>query len=168
MPCEAVWRRDLSIKEGLSQLENSLNSSLFYSKVKRNPISSFNKTIITTIKGEIEANNLPANATNLIHLHPGAPTFYMLPKIQKQQTPVTGCPIVSSISCPTSQVAKFLDAILSPLVEQQPTYIKDLLISMTQIMQSIFSQLFVSKVNAVSCFQWTSNRYTPASHTKMV
>ena len=36
-----------------------------------------------------------------------------------------GRPIVSSISCPTSQIAKFLDAILSPLVEQQPTYIKD-------------------------------------------
>ena len=46
-------------------------------------------------------------------------------KIHKQQTPVPGRPIVSSVSCPTSQIAKFLDAILSPLVEQQPTYIKD-------------------------------------------
>ena len=51
------------MKEGLSQLENSPNSSLFYSKVKCNPMNSFNKTIITTIKDEIEANNLPANAT---------------------------------------------------------------------------------------------------------
>ena len=113
------------LKEGLSQLENSPNSLLFYSKVKRNPINSFNKTIITTIKDEIKANNLPAYATNLIHLHPRAPTFYMLPKIHKQQTPVPDHPIVSSISCPTSKIAKFLDAILSPLVEQQPTYIKD-------------------------------------------
>ena len=120
-----VWRGDLYLKEGLSQLENSPNSSLFYSKVKRNPINSFNKTIITTIKDEIEANNLPANATSLIHLHPRAPTFYMLPKIHKQQTPVPGHSIVSSISSPTSQIAKFLDAMLSPLVEQQPTYIKD-------------------------------------------
>ena len=54
-----------------------------------------------------------------------APTVYMLPKIHKQQTPVPGRPIVSSVSCPTSQIAKFVDAILSPLVEQQPTYIKD-------------------------------------------
>ena len=120
-----VWRRDLYLKEGLSQLENSPNSSLLYSKVKRNPINSFNKTIITTIKDEIEANNLPANATSLIHLHPRAPTFHMLPKIHKQLTPVPGRPIVSSTSCPTSHIAKFLDAILSPLVEQQPTYIKD-------------------------------------------
>ena len=120
--CVVVWRRDLYLKESLSQLENNLNSSLFYSKVKGNPINSFNETIITTIKDEIEANNLPANATSL---HPHAPTFYMFPKIHKQQTPVLGHPIVSSISCPTSQIAKFLDAILSPLVEQQPTYIKD-------------------------------------------
>ena len=120
-----VWRRDLYRKEGLSQLENSPNSSLFYSKVKCNPINSFNKAILTTIKDEIEANILPANATSLVHLHPPAPTFYMLPKIHKQQTPVPGRPIVSSISCPTSQIAKFLDAILSLLVEQQPTYIKD-------------------------------------------
>ena len=49
----------------------------------------------------------------------------MLPKIHKQRTPVHGRPIVSSISCPTIQIAKFLDAILSPLVEQQPTYIRD-------------------------------------------
>ena len=49
----------------------------------------------------------------------------MLPKIHKQQTPLPGCLIVSSISCQTSQIAKFLDAILSPFVEQQPTYIKD-------------------------------------------
>ena len=123
--CAVVWRRDLYLKEDLSQLENSPNSSLFYSKVKRNPINSFNKTIVTTIKDEIEANNLPANATSLIHLHPHTSTFYMLPKIHKQQTPVPGHPIVSSISCPTSQIAKFLDAMLSPLVEQQPTFIKD-------------------------------------------
>ena len=160
--CVVVWRHDFYLKEGLSPLENSPNSSLFYSKVKRNPINLFNKTIITTIKDEIEANNLPANATSLINLHPRAPTFYMLPKIHKQQTPVPGRPIVSSISCPTSQIAKFLDAILSPLVEQQPTYIKD------SNHASIFSQLFISKVNTVFCFQWSLNRYTPASHTKIV
>ena len=66
------------------------------------------------------ASCLPANATSLIHLHPGVPTFYMLSKIHKQQTPVPGRPTFSSISCPTSQIAKFL----APL-EQQPTYIKD-------------------------------------------
>ena len=125
--CVVVWRRDLYLKEGLSHLQNSPNNSSFYSKVKHIPINSFNKTIITTIKDEIEANNLPANGTSLIHLHPRAPTFYMLPKIHKQQTPVPGSlvPLFSSISCPTSQIAKFLGTILSLLVEQQPTYIKD-------------------------------------------
>ena len=58
--CVVVWRRDIYVKECLSQLENSPNSSLFYSKVKCNPISSFHKTIITTIEDEIKADNLPA------------------------------------------------------------------------------------------------------------
>ena len=131
-----VWRRDLYLKEGLTQLESSPNSSLFYSKVKCNPFNSFNKAILTTIKDEIEANILPANATSLVHLHPTAPTFYMLPKIHKQQTPVPGqkqtadtchkdSQTADTCPCPTSQIAKFLDAILSLLVEQQPTYIKD-------------------------------------------
>ena len=93
------------------------------------------------MKNKIEANNLPANATNLFILHPHAPTFYMQ-KIHKQRTPVPGLPIVSSIPCPTSQIAKFLDAILSPIVEQQP------IISKIQI-------IHVSKVNTVSCSQWT-------------
>ena len=53
-------------------------------------MKSFNKIIITTIKDEIEENNLPADATNSIHLHPGAPTFYMLPKIHKQHAPLPG------------------------------------------------------------------------------
>ena len=95
--------------------------------VKLNPVISFNKIIITTIKNEIEANNLPANATNLFHVYPRAPNLYMLPKIHKQQTPVPSRPIVSSICFLKSQNAKFLNfmAILSPLIEQQPTYIKD-------------------------------------------
>ena len=125
-----VWRRDLYVKEGLSQLENSPNSSLFYSKVKPYPINSFNKTIITTIKDEIEANNF--TTTNLIHLHPLAP-LYMLPKIHKQKTPVPGRPIVSSISCPTSQIAKFLEAILS-----SQAFNNNLLISRTQSCNQYF------------------------------
>ena len=50
-----VWRRDLYVKEGLSQLET---------KVKRNPINSFNETIIITIKDDIEANTCKCNLLN--------------------------------------------------------------------------------------------------------
>ena len=47
----------------------------------------------------------------------------MLPKIHKVNNP--GRPIVSAVSCPTSNIATYLDHILAPMVEQLPTYVKD-------------------------------------------
>ena len=47
----------------------------------------------------------------------------MLPKIHKENNP--GRPIVSAVSCPTSQIAAYLDSLLTPMVQDLPTYIKD-------------------------------------------
>ena len=88
-----VWRRDLYLKEGLSQLKNSPNSSLFYSKAKRNPINSFNETKLTTIKDEIEANNLPATATILIHLHPRDQLFICFQRFTNNRHPSLVAPL---------------------------------------------------------------------------
>ncbi len=118
--CVVVWSRDLYVKEGLSQLESNTD---FYRRSARNPTNKFNKTIITSIQVEIDNNNLPINATKLYSSHPRTPIFYMLPKIHKPNIP--GRPIVSAVSCPSSQIATFLDAILTPIVKTLPTYVKD-------------------------------------------
>ena len=47
----------------------------------------------------------------------------MLPKIHKPNNP--GRPIVSAISCPTSQIAAYLDSIFTPIVQDLPIYVKD-------------------------------------------
>ena len=47
----------------------------------------------------------------------------MLPKIHKANNP--GRPIVSAVSCPTTHIATYLDLILTPIVKQLPTYVKD-------------------------------------------
>ena len=47
----------------------------------------------------------------------------MLPKIHKVNNP--GRPIVSAVSCPSSQIATLLDAILTPMVHKLPTFAKD-------------------------------------------
>ena len=60
--CVVVWRRDLYVKEGASQLDESTN---FYVQQKKDPTKAFNKTIITRIKEEIANENLPENATEL-------------------------------------------------------------------------------------------------------
>ena len=59
----------------------------------------------------------------LIKHHPKLPTFYLLSKIHKFNNP--GRPIVSACSCPTEYISEYLDAVLQPLVQSLPTYIKD-------------------------------------------
>ena len=94
-----------------------------YQKLDKNPTKSFNKTIINFVKEEINNENLPSNASALFLQHPRTSVFYMLPKIHKPNNP--GRPIVSAISCPTSQIAAYLDSIFTPIVQDLPTYVKD-------------------------------------------
>ena len=47
----------------------------------------------------------------------------MLPKIHKENCP--GRPIVSTYDCPTVYISKFLDIILSQLVQEIPSSLKD-------------------------------------------
>ena len=61
-----VWRKDLYIEEGLSQLENNDN---FYKKKARDPTKCFNKAIINAVKEEIEKEHLPDNADQLFSNH---------------------------------------------------------------------------------------------------
>ena len=51
------------------------------------------------------------------------PTFYMLPKIHKQNCP--GRPIIAGCSSPTRALSKYLDHYLKPIVKKIPSYIKD-------------------------------------------
>ena len=59
----------------------------------------------------------------LCYQHPRTSLFYLLLYIHKANYP--GRPISSAISCSTSQIATYLDYLLTSLVKPQPTYIKD-------------------------------------------
>ena len=113
-----VWRKDLYIQEGYSQL---LTNS--YQHLDKDRTKAFYKTIINAVKEEINNNNLPSNASHLYIQHPRTSVFYMLPKIHKPSNP--GRPIVSAVSCPTSQIAMYLDSIFTPIVQSLPTFVKD-------------------------------------------
>ena len=71
----------------------------------------------------IQANELPASAKNLILQTPSTSRFYLLPKIHKENNP--GRPIVSACNCPTENIASYLDMVMSPLVCNLKTYVKD-------------------------------------------
>ena len=66
---------------------------------------------------------LPSTACKLIHPCPKTSNFYMLSKIHTENCP--GRPIVSTYDCPTVYICKFLDIILSPLVQELLSFIKD-------------------------------------------
>ena len=71
----------------------------------------------------IQANELPASAKNLVLQTPTTSPFYLLPKIHKENNP--GRPIVSACNCPTENIASYLDMVMSPLVCNLKTYVKD-------------------------------------------
>ena len=54
---------------------------------------------------------------------PKCSNFYILPKIRKPGNP--GRPLVSSCSCPTNVISKYLSDILKPIVRALPTFVKD-------------------------------------------
>ena len=60
---------------------------------------------------------------NLILQTPRTLRFYLLPKIHKERNP--GRPIVSACNYPTENIASYLDMVMSPLVCNLKTYVKD-------------------------------------------
>ena len=51
------------------------------------------------------------------------PRLYIQPKIHKQSNPER--PVISSVNCQTSNISKYVDYHLQPIVQQIPSYIQD-------------------------------------------
>ena len=62
-------------------------------------------------------------AEGLKSVNPKRPKFYISPKIHKENNP--GRPAINSINCHTSEISRFVDHHLQPLVREIPSYIKD-------------------------------------------
>ena len=60
-------------------------------------------------------------AQGLKVINPKTPKFYITPKIHKENNP--GRSIINSINCHTSEVLRFVDHHLQPLVKEIPSYI---------------------------------------------
>ena len=114
-----VWRKNLYISEA----ERQLSDATAYTDVHHDPTEENQIEISHTVKTLIKNFVLPSTACKLIHPCPKTSSFYMLPKIHKEKCP--GRPIVSTYDCPTVYISKFLDIILSLLVQELPSFIKD-------------------------------------------
>ena len=62
-------------------------------------------------------------ADGLKSVNPKPPKFYISPKIHKENNP--GRPVINSINCHTSEISRFVDHHLQPVVREIPSYIKD-------------------------------------------
>ena len=106
-----------------SETERQLSDATAYAEVHHDPTEENQIEIYHTVEAMINNFVLPSTACKLIHPCPKTSNFYMLPKIHKENCP--GRPIVSTYDCPTVYISKFLDVILSPLVQELPSFIKD-------------------------------------------
>lgn len=94
-----------------------------YTPLNRDPVVKYKKELEGIIDRRFKWGII--NKKEKLFLVPSAPRtpmIYYLPKIHKNQT----CPtIVSGIDSVMSQVGKYIDYYLQPLVQLMPSYIKD-------------------------------------------
>ena len=114
-----VWSRPLYDAEAHRQLSDGR----FYERLSHDPVKEYQQVLKTAVKQMIQANELPASSKNLILQTPRTSRFYLLPKIHKESNPER--PIVSACNCPTENIACYLDMVMSPLVCNLKTYVKD-------------------------------------------
>ena len=114
-----IWSRPLYIQEALRQLSDGR----FYERLDHDPLKEYQSKVKATVDDMISRNELPPLAKNLIVTTPQTSRFYLLPKVHKPDNP--GRPIVLACDCPTENIAAFLDEVMSPLVANLTTYVKD-------------------------------------------
>ena len=71
-------------------------------------------------------------ADGLKSVNPKPSRFYISPKIHNENNP--GRPVINSINCHTSEISRFVDHYVQPLVREIPSYIK-------------YTNYFISKIN---------------------
>ena len=106
-----------------AEAHRQLCDGRFYERLDHDPVKEYQQVLKSAVKQMIQANELPASAKNLILQTPRTSRFYLLPKVHKENNP--GGPIVSACNCPTENIASYLDMVMSPLVCNLKTHVKD-------------------------------------------
>lgn len=116
------------IKEGLRQLDDRGS----YMKLD-NDITPATCNMINDVIEEMYNSHAIDKATSeylnpLKSLEKRTPSFFMLPKVHKKPKEgykFIGRPVVSGCGGPLNRISGFLDHYLMPIVQRQPTYLKD-------------------------------------------
>ena len=125
----------MDVNDYIREAKRQLNEPRNYKVLAKDPTTTNNDLTNQTIDGFTKEQLINGNIANgLKNPSPRTPQFYISPKIQKEGNP--GRPVVSSINCHTTNISKFIDYHLQPIVKQIPSYVKD-------------TNDFISKINAI-------------------
>ena len=115
-----IMDTDSYIKEANRQLSDKAS----YKQLTQDPTLQHNRMVNQTIERFKNEKLLPQKiADGLKITNPKTPKFYISPKIHKPNNP--GRPVINSIECHTSEISRFVDHHLQPVVKQVPSYIND-------------------------------------------
>ena len=114
--------------------------------LQTNPTLQHNKVVNNTLD-RFKSENLlfRKTAERLKAINLKTPTFCIISKIHKENNPER--PVINSIDCHTSEISRFVNHYLQPLVKEIPSYIKDI-------------NDFVSKINNVKVTMNVKALYT--------
>ena len=115
-----IWDTNDYIKEA----ERQLNDTTSYKVLAQDPTEENTKKVKNLIQQFKEQELIDDKlASNLIPENVKTPRFYLLPKVHKVNNP--GRPVISSVSCHTSEISRFIDHHLQENVKQLKSYVKD-------------------------------------------
>jgi len=112
-----TWARSLYLEEAQRQLSDAR----FYQLLNHDCTKESQQTVKSVVHDLISTIN--TTGSSLVVSSPRTSQFYLLPKIHKPNNPQR--PTVSTCSCPTENIAVYLDEAMAPLVHGLNTYIKD-------------------------------------------
>ncbi|CAJ0945056.1 unnamed protein product, partial [Ranitomeya imitator] len=103
-----------------------LHDTSIYTPLDRDPTNTIKNLIKDTLMKYCEEGVLDQKTCEyLIKQNPITPVFYILPKIHKNLNNPPGRPIVASTESILSPISKFLEKILTPLIQQTPSFLLD-------------------------------------------
>ena len=115
-----IMDTDSYIKEANEQLSDKTS----YKQLTQDPTSQRNRMVNQIIESFKNEKLLPKKTVDGLKIcNPKTTRFYIAPKIHKANDP--GRPVINSIECHTSEILRFVDHHLQPMVKEIPSNIKD-------------------------------------------
>ena len=114
----------MDVEKYINEANCHLSDKHNYKKLQEDQTLQHSNLVNNTIDRFKKENLLSKKlADGLKSVNPKAPKFYISPKTHKENNP--GRPVINSKSCHTSEISRFVDHHLQPLVREIPSYIKD-------------------------------------------